>query len=523
MTRETQTEANRPPTARPLTGREFLDSIRDSREVWIYGERVKDVTAHPAFRNTARMLARMYDALHDERTRAVLTTATDTGNGGFTHKFYRVPRSAEDLVGARDAIAHWARISYGWLGRSPDYKASLTGTLGANAEFYAPYQENARNWYRKAQEQCLFLNHALVNPSTDRSKPPDEVMDVYAHVEKETDAGVIVSGAKVVATGSALTHYNFIGFYGPTPLGRPELALFAMIPMDSRGVKLVCRPSYELAAATMGSPFDYPLSSRLDENDAVLVLDKVLVPWENLFVYRDVEKANSFFPRSGFIPRFTLHGCTRLAVKLDFLAGLILKAIDAIGSQDLRSAQVQAGEVLAWRNVFWGLSDAMARTPDPWVDGTVQPKVEYGMAYRFLATTAYPRIKEIAEQTISSGLIYLNSHAADFKNPELRPYLDKYLRGSNGYDALERVKLLKLLWDAIGTEFGGRHELYERNYAGNYENVRLENLPMAQALGRAAELTAFVDRCMAEYDLDGWKVPDLINPTDLNTIARRSR
>lgn len=522
MIREQDTERDQRQANRPLTGKEFLESIRDSREVWIYGERVKDVTVHPAFRNTARMLARMYDALHDEKRRAILTTGTDTGNGGFTHKFYRVPRSAEDLVGARDAIAEWARISYGWMGRSPDYKASLTGTLGANAEFYAPYQENARNWYRKTQERCLFLNHAIVNPPTDRSKPPDDVADVYVRVERETDAGVIASGAKVVATGSALTHYNFIGFYGPTPLGRPEMALFAIIPMDSPGVKLICRPSYELAAATMGSPFDYPLSSRLDENDAILVLDKVLIPWENLFVYRDIDKANNFFPLSGFIPRFTFHGCTRMAVKLDFLAGLILKAVDAIGSQGLRSAQVQAGEVLGWRNVFWGLSDAMARTPDPWVDGTVLPNAEYGMAYRFLAPTAYPRIKEIAEQTISSGLIYLNSHAADFKNPELRPYLDRYLRGSNGYDALERVKLLKILWDAVGTEFGGRHELYERNYAGNYENIRLENVPMAQALGRTAELTQFVDRCMAEYDLDGWIAPDLINPSDVNTIWRKN-
>jgi len=103
--------------ARPLTGAEFLESVRDSREVWIYGERVKDVTAHPAFRNTARMLARMYDALHDPQKAMVLTMPTDTGNGGFTHKFYRVPRSADDLVGARDAIAEWARISYGWMGR----------------------------------------------------------------------------------------------------------------------------------------------------------------------------------------------------------------------------------------------------------------------------------------------------------------------------------------------------------------------------------------------------------------------
>jgi 4-hydroxyphenylacetate 3-monooxygenase len=498
-------------TAHPFTGAEFLESLKDSREVWIYGKRVKDVTSHPAFRNSARMLARMYDSLHDPARKDLLTASTDTGNGGFTHKFFKVPRTTEELIGSREAIAEWARISYGWMGRSPDYKASLTGTLGANAEYYAPYQKNAIEWYRRVQERCFFLNHALINPPVDKGRPPDDVMDVYVRVERETDAGVIASGAKVVATGSALTHYNFIGFYGPTPLGRPEMALFAMIPMDTPGVKLVCRTSYEMNAATVGSPFDYPLSSRLDENDAIFIMDKVLVPWENVFVYRDVEKANGFFPRSGFTPRFTLHGCTRLAVKLDFLAGLILKAAEATGTIDNKSSQVQVGEVLAWRNIFWGLCDAMVKSAEPWVGGAVQPNLQYGMAYRFLAPLAYPRIKEIAQQTISSGLIYLNSHAKDFKTPELRPYLDKYLRGSNGYDAVERVKLLKLLWDAVGSEFGGRHELYERNYAGNYEDIRFGNLPTAIATGDAARLKKFVESFMAEYDVDGWLAGDLIS------------
>src|SRR5271170_528699 len=141
---------------RPLTGAEFLASIRDDREVWIYGQRVKDVTTHPGFRNVARMLARMYDSLHAPETKAVLTCPTDTGNGGYTHKFYRVDHNVEELVGARDAVAEWAKISYGWMGRSPDYKASFLGTLGANDEFYAPYQKSALNWYKKAQERVLF-------------------------------------------------------------------------------------------------------------------------------------------------------------------------------------------------------------------------------------------------------------------------------------------------------------------------------------------------------------------------------
>jgi len=508
---------------RPLNGAEYLESIRDGREVWIYGERVKDVTAHPAFRNAARMIARMYDSLHDPKTRDVLTVETDTGSGGYTHRFFRVPRSAEELVAARDAIAAWARISYGWMGRSPDYKASFLGTLGANAEFYAPYQDNARRWYKETQEKVLFLNHAIVNPPVDRNKAPDEVADVFVHVEKETDAGLIVSGAKVVATGSVLSHYNFIAHYGPLPIRKKEFALIFIVPMNAQGVKLISRASYQMAAEAMGSPFDYPLSSRLDENDAILIFDKVLVPWENVFLYGDVEKANEFLFKSGFVPRFTFHGCTRLAVKLDFLAGLLLKGVEATGVKDFRGVQVQVGEVLAWRNLIWGLSEAMARNPMPWVGGAVLPNMEYCHAYRVFATVAYPRVKEIIQQTLGSALVYLNSHAVDFKTPEIRPYLDKYVRGSNGYDAVERVKLMKLLWDAVGSEFGGRHELYERNYAGNHENIRLEVLQDAIANGAAARYIGFAEQCMAEYDLDGWKAPDLINPEDINIHLGRGR
>ena len=134
----------------PFTGKEFLESLRDGREVWIYGQRVSDVTTHPAFRNPARMLARLYDALHDPAQRDVLTCPTDTGGGGVTHRYFRAPTSAEDLVAARDAIAAWALITYGWMGRSPDYKAAFLATLGANPDFYAPYQDNARRWYRLA-------------------------------------------------------------------------------------------------------------------------------------------------------------------------------------------------------------------------------------------------------------------------------------------------------------------------------------------------------------------------------------
>lgn len=506
-----------PRTTRPFTGDEYIESLRDGREIYIYGDRIKDITTHPAFANPIRMTARLYDALHDPAKQHVLTAPTDTGSEGFTHKFFTTPHSAEDLVAHQQAIAEWAKLSYGWMGRSPDYKAAFLGTLGANAQFYAPFEENAKRWYRESQEKVLYWNHAIVNPPVDRNRAPDEVEDVFVHVEKETDSGLIVSGAKVVATGSALTHYNFIAHYG-LPIKKREFALVATIPMDAPGMKLICRSSYSATASAMGSPFDFPLSSRLDENDTILVLDKVLIPWENVFIYGDADKINAFVPQSGFMERFTLQGSTRLAVKLEFIAGLLLKAVELSGTKDFRGVQSRIGEVLAWRNLMWAISDAAARNPIPWQDGAVLPNTQYGMAYRWFMQVGYPRVREIIMQDVASGLIYLNSSADDFKNDNIRAYLDKYVRGSNGADSVERVKLMKLLWDAVGSEFGGRHELYERNYAGNHENVRVELLGAQTAFGLTDQYKEFAEQCMAEYDLDGWTVPDLTNFEQLGHI-----
>ena len=163
---------------RPQTGAEYLESLRDGREVYIYGERVADVTAHPAFRNTARMAARLFDALHDPERADQLLLPTDTGSGGKTHAFFKAPTNLDESIAGRNAIAAWARITYGWMGRAPDYKAAFLATLGANAEFYAPYQDNARRWYRFAQERVPFVNHAIIHPPIDRDRPPNEVADV---------------------------------------------------------------------------------------------------------------------------------------------------------------------------------------------------------------------------------------------------------------------------------------------------------------------------------------------------------
>ena len=499
--------------ARPMNGAEYLASLQDEREVYFHGERVADVTTHPAFRNSARSVARLYDALADPGADPALRVPTDTGNGGFTHPFFKVPHSSEDLVAARDGIAAWQRLTYGWMGRSPDYMGSLMATFGVNSDYYGPFKDNALRWYKEAQERVLFFNHAFVHPPIDRNRPADEVADVCVHVDRETDAGLIVSGAKVVATNSVLTNANFVAHNG-LPVKDKKFGVMFTVPMDTRGLKVLCRGSYEMDAAATGSPFDRPLSSRFDENDAIMVLDEALVPWENVFIY-DAEKANDFIIGAGFLERFTLHGCTRLAVKLDFIAGCALQAVELTGAAGFRGVQAGLGEILAWRDLFWSLTDTMVKSPYPWVGGSVQPNLAAGLAYRVFMGQGYGRIKEILHRIVGSAMIYLNSHASDWKNPEIRPYLDRYLRGSGGVAAIDRVKLLKLLWDAVGTEFAGRHELYERNYSGDSETVAVQTAQIYLGSGLAEPLKAFARQCMSEYDTDGWTLPGFFGGDDV--------
>src|ERR1700733_14550004 len=223
-----------------LDGPAYRESLRDGRAVYIYGERVLDVTAHPAFRNACRSVARLYDALHDPKQREALTASDAFGQR--THKFFKPSYGAQDLVEAREAIAIWARLSYGFMGRTPDYKAAFMASMAANPEFYAPFEGSATAWYRKYSSQCLFLNHVLINPPVDRSRPVHEVEDVFVRLVGEREDGMIVSGAKMLATGSALTHATFVAQNSAVTLDKDKAKDFALAfiaPMDAPGVKMI--------------------------------------------------------------------------------------------------------------------------------------------------------------------------------------------------------------------------------------------------------------------------------------------
>jgi aromatic ring hydroxylase len=349
----------------------------------------------------------------------------------------------------------------------------------------------------------LFLNHVLINPPIDRDKAVHEVEDVYVHVVKERDDGIIVSGAKMLATGSAITHATFVAQNSAVSLeeGKAEdYALVFIAPMDTPGKKLVCRNSYEAAAR---SPWDNPLSARFDENDSVVIFDDAFIPWENVLVYRDVKKATGFYASSGFMPRYTLQSGTRLAVKLDFLCGLLARGLKANGTDSFRGVQAKLGELVGWRNLIWALTAALCHEPMPGPGKSVVPKLEYATLIRLFGTMAVPHARSIFAEILGGAPLVTPSSARDLQNAELRPLIDRFYRGSTG-DAHDRIKLFKLIWDAVGTEFGSRHEWYEINYSGNQEQMRLDMLRFAGIRGITQSADDLVEQCLSEYDLDGW-------------------
>lgn len=393
-------------------------------------------------------------------------------------------------------------MTYGFMGRTPDYKAAFMSGLEAGAGFYGDYRQNACAWHRAFADRGLFLNHAIINPPLDRSKAIHEMRDVFVHVERETDQGIVVSGAKMLATGSAITNATFVAPVASAQMEAGKAEDFALVffaRMDNPGLRLMCRPSYEERAS---SPFDYPLSSRFDENDSVLLFDKALIPWEDVLVYRDLRRATGFYAESGFANLYNFQSGIRLGVKLELMIGLLSLGVRANGAglpRDTgcpRRADRPAAPAAGADHRHGPRPGAQRRRV-----GGAAP--EYANALRIQVPQIWKRVRELLESALGGAPLVTVSGAADLRDGEARRLVDSYYRGAE-LEPEQRLKLFKLIWDATGSEFGARHAVYESHYSGNAEQIRLDSLAWASRRGHLAYCEAMVQRCMADYDIHGW-------------------
>ena len=346
-------------TTEPFTGAEYLESIRDGREVYVYGDRVEDVTTHPAFRNTARIdrpavrRAARPDATADH------DHATDTGSGGVTHTFFRFPRTVEDLRrrprGDRRMGADRLRLD----GPQPRLQGGVPGHARARTPTSTTPIRTTRGagTARRRSGSCTGTTRSSTRPSTATGRPTRSATSSCTSRRSAT-TGIVVSGAKVVATGSALTHYNFIAHYGPMPMQKKEFALRLRGADGHPGREADLPPVLRDDGRGDGQPVRLPALEPAGRERLDLHLRQACsCRGRTCSSTATSRRPTTSSPTPASSPAFCFHGCIRLAVKLDFIGGLLLKAVEATGTKDFRGVQAQVGEVLAWRNLLWGLAE----------------------------------------------------------------------------------------------------------------------------------------------------------------------
>lgn len=450
------------------TGRDYLQGLREQeREVWLGGERVKDVTTHPGLRRGAQAIAALYDLQHDPEFRGAMTYVSPT-SGERVGLSFLVPRTRDDLEARREMMLRWARATCGMMGRSPDFMNVTFAAWAGAADYFAQcrpeFGPNVRAYYEHIRENDLTLTHALINLQRSRTVSGALNLDegTALHVVRDTDAGVVVRGARVLATLGPLA--DEIAVYSPrlAQMGEPHspFALNFAIPCGTPGLKFLCRESFDLGR----SRFDHPLGSRFEEMDCVAFFDDVLVPWERVFLLGDIGLINATGTTTGSSMHTAHQGAAKNLAKCEFVLGVALLMTQALGNAHLPHSEERLSELMMYTELMRACMRAAEADAalDQW--GTMRPAAIAVEITRNLFTTAYPRMVEIL-QLLGSSSFMITPTEADFSTP-LAPAIERYL-ATEGATARDRVKLFRLAWDIAGSAFGGRQVLYERFFASD--------------------------------------------------------
>jgi 4-hydroxyphenylacetate 3-monooxygenase len=451
------------------TGKQFLEALRDDRQIFIDGELVRDIAADRRLAGAAQSLAELYDMQHDPARYDRMTFASPSSGERVGLSFIE-PRSVDDLIRRREMIKLWMDATCGMFGRSPDFlNVMVTGLAAAAPEFGRSdkrFADNIRAYHVLARERDLCMTHTLLNPQVDRSRPVErQEKDLAAKIVKETDSGIVISGARMVSTLCAYADEILVmpSTFLPTNDEAAPYAFGFAIPVAAPGLRFVCRPS--VVHQNAASPMDFPLSSRLDEGDGLAVFDNVLVPWERVFIHRDPAMCNGLFQRTQAMPQVMHQTSTKNLAKSEFMMALgfaIARStnIDAhLHVQGMLAELIQHTEFM---RACIRASEADA-APSP-VSGLMTPADMPLWTVRMMYPKMFIRACEIIQTLGAGGLVAVPSYA-ELSGPAASD-VETYAQAANA-DAPTRVKLFRLAFDAAVSSFSGRQQLYERYYSGD--------------------------------------------------------
>ena len=443
------------------TGEQYLEGLRDDRQIWVSGERVHDVVEHPAFRGSIGGMSGYFDWQHEHAGECAV--ADEAGEStGISHL---IPRCAEDLARRHTGLERIARYSAGLLGRTPDYVNVTFAGFAGQPEIWARNgneagYEHLVEFQREISLRDLALTHTIIHPVLDGRIAPYAGVNRELALRKVTDTehGIVVRGARILATLGPFADELAVYPGQPIPVDASDVALVFSVPIETPGLKILCRDHYGVEA----TPFDKPISSRFDEQDAFVVFDDVEVPMRRVFVDGDTEIYNKAMARgwSGNVMQQTF---IRAMVKLEFAYELCTRMAQVVGLDRRPDVTTMLGEIWSYAELTRAAVRAAEADAFDYGAGTWFCDERPFRALRPTMPGWMVRVNEIIKLIGSHNLLATPAES-DFADAELRPLLEEYLGGVDGASPQERARLFRTAWDVAGSALGGRIELYERYY-----------------------------------------------------------
>ena len=454
------------------TGAQKLERMRDGRAVYIGAERVDDVTVHPAFRQGARTIAALYDLKSDSTGRDTFTF--EEGGERYALQWLRC-RTRGDLTRRMRALKAASDATYGFIGRSPEQVAGLITGLAMNPQvlesLHKGFGDNLIRCYERARRDDLYLCFAVTPPTGMRASelfPGQERDDPNLQVVAEDDAGVTVSGMKMLATSAVYADEILIGNLTPIADKFRSEAITAILPLNAPGLSLWARQPY---ARNVTHEADYPLSFRFDETDSVLVCDRVKIPWERVFLHNDAAMSRRIYIETPANCYQNHHSNIRFWSKMGLIVGVASRITQANGIDKIPAVRETLGRLAALEATIGGLVQGQIEAFEEWPKGYATPNRRIMYASLNWCQEHHTEIVDLL-RTLLGGIPLLMPASIDVMTDEaLRETFERWWK-TPSIEAVERLKLYKLAWDIVGSEFAGRHMLYEKFYSGNSLVVR---------------------------------------------------
>ncbi len=479
------------------TGAEHLESLRDGRTVYIGSEKISDVTTHPAFRNGAASMAAIYDLKRADPAYSFEEGGErpDGKHERFSAYFLRA-KSREDLEKRTSLHRAIARYSHGLLGRSPDHVSSFVTGMATNAAVFGKYEQNLLAYYEHMRKNDTYAVYAVIPPQAARNPEFYQKQNLpipTLRVVAEDDRGVTISGMKMLATGAVFANEIWIGNLIPLAPNQLAESVTCAVPVNAKGLTLWSRKSFERHSP---NEFDNPLAFRFDESDAMVMCENVHVPWEKVFVHNDAVLAREIYIKTPAHCYGNHQSNVRFHEKMQLIVGLASRIAQASGANEVPAVREVLGRFAALEATLGGMIAGQIQDAEDWPAGHRTYNRRYMYAALNWCTEGHSDIIDALRELCGGGVFQMPADISVMQDPKLRAEFEKYWQTPQ-LGAVDRMKLYKLAWDLVGSEFAGRHTQYEKFYAGASFIVRNHNF-------REAPWEHFhkvVDDLMAGYDV----------------------